>query len=152
MKRMPKIKSAMTAFPYSIEIHENLTAARAMMDEHGIHHLPVADDGRLVGVISTRDIDTALAAEPDTPASARGIRSCYSTDIYVVGLSTPLDEVLLEMAERHIRCAVVLKGDKLAGIFTVTDACLRFAELLRSIYQPTPEGEDDDGGDDDQAA
>jgi CBS domain-containing protein len=150
MKRMPKIKSVMTPFPYSIELDESLAAARVMMAEHGIHHLPVSDNGLLVGVISTRDVDTALAAQPETPASARGIRSCYSPDIYVVGLSTPLDEVLLEMAERHIRCVVVLKGDKLAGIFTVTDACRRFADLLRSTYEPTPEGDDD--GDDDQAA
>jgi len=151
MKRMPKIKLVMTPFPYSIELHESLAAARVMMAEHGIHHLPVSDDGHLVGVISARDVDTALAVDPDTPASGRGIRSCYSTDIYVVGLSTPLDQVLLKMAERHIRCAVVLKGDKIAGIFTVTDACLRFADLLRSTYEPTPEG-DDNGGDDDQAA
>ena len=148
MKRMPKIKSVMTPFPYSIELDETLAAARVMMAEHGIHHLPVSDNGHLVGVISSRDVETALAAEP---AAARGIRSCYSPDIYVVGLSTPMDEVLLEMAERHIRCVVVLKGDKLAGIFTVTDACRRFADLLRSTYEPTPEG-DDNGGDDDQAA
>jgi acetoin utilization protein AcuB len=149
---MPRIKSVMTPFPFSIDMHASLAAARAMMQEHHIHHLPVSDDGLLVGVISTRDIETALAAEAAMPAAGREVGSCFSSDIYVVGLSTPLDEVLLHMAERHVHSVIVVKGDKLAGIFTVTDACRRFVELLRTAYQPSPEDDDDGGGDDDQAA
>ena len=55
---------------------------------------------------------------------------------YVVSLSEPLDRVLHEMATRHLEAAIVLKGDKLAGIFTVTDACRSYAHLLRSIFPP----------------
>jgi hypothetical protein len=55
------------------------------------------------------------------------------------------------MADKHVRSVLVVKGDKLAGIFTVTDACRHFAELLQSQYPPTPEGISPDG-DDDQAA
>ena len=150
MKRMPTIKSVMTPFPFTIEISENLAAAQTMMSEHGIHHLPVSDDGRLVGVVSKHDIETALAGDPDTPAAARGVRSCQSPHVYVVGLSTPLDAVLIEMAEKHIRSALVVKRDKLAGIFTITDACRHYAELLQSHFPPSPE--DDAPDDDDQAA
>jgi len=151
MKRMPTIKSVMTPFPYTIEIDRDLAAAQEMMSEHEIHHLPVSDDGRIVGVISKHDVETALARDPGTPAAARTVKSCYSTQIYVVGLSKPLDALLLEMADRHYHSAVVVKGDKLAGIFTVNDACRHYAELLQSQYPPSPEddGPDDD---DDQAA
>jgi hypothetical protein len=55
------------------------------------------------------------------------------------------------MAERHIGSALVVKGEKLAGIFTATDAFRGFAQLLRTHYTPSP-NDDDDGGDDDQAA
>jgi len=151
MKRMPTIKSVMTAFPYTIEIDDSLAAAQDMMTAHDIHHLPVSDGGRLVGVISKHDIETALAREPDTPRAALGVRGCYNSHVYVVGLKAPLDSVLLRMADEHIRSVLVVKGDKLAGIFTVTDACLHFAELLQSQYRPSPDDNEPDG-DDDQAA
>lgn len=152
MKRMPTIKSVMTPFPYTIEVEECLAAAQEMMSMHDIHHLPVSDDGRIIGVISKHDVDTALASDPSTPAAKQTVKHCYSSSIYVVGLSKPLDAVLMEMANRHIRSAVVIKGDKLAGIFTVTDACHHYAELLRSQFRAAPEDGGDDSGGDDQAA
>lgn len=151
MKRMPTIKSVMTPFPYTIEIEDHLAAAQEMMTAHGIHHLPVSDDGRLVGVISEHEIETALVAEPSIDPASRGVRSCYNPHIYVVGLTAPLDAVLVEMVNKHVRSVLVVKGDKLAGIFTVTDACRHYSELLQSLYPPTPE-DHPSNGDDDQAA
>ena len=37
----------------------------------------------------------------------------------------------------HIGSALVVKGGKLAGIFTMTDACRSFGEFLRSIFPDT---------------
>jgi acetoin utilization protein AcuB len=152
MKRMPAVKLMMTPFPYSIEIDASLTAAQAMMEEHDIHHLPVSAAGRLVGIVSKHDIETTLASEGngETPESLT-VKSCCVSRIYVIGLAEPLDAVLHEMAERHIGSALVVKGEKLAGIFTATDAFRGFAQLLRTHYTPSP-NDDDDGGDDDQAA
>ena len=44
----------------------------------------------------------------------------------------PLDHVLTEMATRRVGATLVTRNDEMVGIFTTTDACLRFAELLRS--------------------
>ena len=38
------------------------------------------------------------------------------------------------MAGRHIGSALVVKGEKLAGIFTMTDACRVLADLLRARF------------------
>jgi CBS domain-containing protein len=43
------------------------------------------------------------------------------------------------MAERRIGSAIVVKGDKLVGIFTVTDACRALADVLK-----IPDSESDD--------
>jgi acetoin utilization protein AcuB len=139
-KRMPTIKSVMTPFPYTIEIDDSVHAARTMMDEHSIHHLPVADAGRLVGIVLKRDVDDCRVSLTST------VRSCYVPRIYVVGVGAPLDAVLFQMAEHHIGTALVVKGRKLAGIFTETDAFQHFAEFLQSHYLPSPDS--DDGGDD----
>ena len=51
----------------------------------------------------------------------------------------PLDGVLSAMGERHIDAVLVTREGRLAGIFTVTDACARFCEFLRAWF---PRGED----------
>ena len=60
-------------------------------------------------------------------------------EAFVVEMSIPLDEVLRHMASRQVEAAMVVKDGKLAGIFTRTDACQRFAEYLRAWAE-----EDDD--------
>ena len=40
------------------------------------------------------------------------------------------------MAQNHIGCALVVKNGRLAGIFTTTDACRHYSELLRTIHAP----------------
>lgn len=143
MRRIPTIKSLMTPFPYSVEAEASLEEARAMMMEHGIHHLPVTHDGGLVGVVTGRDLGLALDAKL-RPAADDGLTvGDVCTTPYVVETDERLDNVLLHMADQRIDAAVVLKDGRLAGIFTGTDACRGFGELLR---QELP------GGDGDQAA
>jgi CBS domain-containing protein len=54
-------------------------------------------------------------------------------DCYIVDLATPLAAVLRHMAEHRIGSAVVTRRDKLAGVFTATDACRAFADYLEDV-------------------
>lgn len=138
--RIPEIKSVMTPFPWHIHIEDSLSRATEVMAEHEIRHLPVTDGGELVGIVSERDIGLLLTPNlgPERQAGLTVGDACVR-DAYVVDLSTRLDRVLLEMAERHIDSALVVKSGRLAGIFTATDACRCFGELLRAQF-PDPGG------------
>ncbi len=138
MKHMPLIKSVMTPFPYSIETERSLGDARAMMHRHNVHHLPVMQDGRLIGVISERDvrIGASRGPEDDPPPDGLRVRDVCDARAYVVALNTPLDQVLLHMARTHTGAALVIKEDRLVGIFTTTDACRAYGELLKSMFSP----------------
>ncbi|MEO8225443.1 MAG: CBS domain-containing protein [Gammaproteobacteria bacterium] len=132
MKRMPTIKSLMTAFPYSVDTRASLADARAFMREHHIRHLPVTEGGNLVGSVSDRDINLILGpdfANPDEHSTQ--VSYAMVRDAYVVDMDTRLDEVLAHMAEHHLGSAIVTRHGKLAGIFTESDACRHFAEFLR---------------------
>jgi CBS domain-containing protein len=59
-------------------------------------------------------------------------------DVYVVDVDTPLDEVLLHLAESHVGSALVVKNGKLAGILTSGDVCRTLADLLQQRF-PAPE-------------
>ena len=137
LQEMPRVKMVMTPFPYSVEETEPLEKAREMMESYGIHHLPVMADGKLVGAITHRDVRRAFEQ-----GSAKGGRSGTVLDVpreevYVADLSEPLDRVLLKMAEKRLGVVLVVKDERLAGIFTLTDVCRSFSELLRREFPPS---------------
>jgi hypothetical protein len=45
------------------------------------------------------------------------------------------------MARHHIGSVLVVKRKKLAGIFTVTDACRSYGEFLRAMFPDPPDDE-----------
>jgi len=142
VKQIPPVKAVMTPFPHCIDSDETLPAAREMMAEHGIRHLPVIAAGQLAGVLTDRDLRLAAAPAlaPARPDPLR-VRDVTPHDAYVVDLNEPLDVVVLHMARHRIDCALVVKHDRLVGIFTMTDACRCLGGLLRSLF---PRGTGDD--------
>lgn len=119
----------MTPFPYSIAPSANLEQAAAMMEEHDVRHLPVCDaNHQVVGILSQRELRVGLAGGD---GNARGVLEVCTKDPLLVDLDRPLDSVTEEMAEMRIGSAIVMRGDKLAGILTTTDVCRLLTELLR---------------------
>jgi CBS domain-containing protein len=140
--RIPPVKSVMTPFPWVIQIEDPLSRAKQVMEERGIRHLPVTEDGEPVGVVTARDIRLLESAIQDPQRrAALSVRDACVLDAFVVETSEPLDRVLLEMARHHIGSALVVKGKRLAGIFTVTDACRSYGEFLRAMFPDPPEDE-----------
>jgi len=133
---MPVMTAVMTTFPYSVSPDDPVDAVERLMEEHAIRHIPVQVDGKVVGLISERDLHHRghgpLPLRDRRRASAVMLR-----DPFVVEINTSLAEVLEEMARRHIGCAIVLRHGKLAGIFSSTDACRVLAAVLRDRF---PEG------------
>jgi CBS domain-containing protein len=125
--RIPRINSVMTPFPYSVEATAGLDVAQEMMSRHRIRHLPVMDGTHLVGIVSQHAVDRARAA--DRRASPK-VHEVMRKDPCIVEIGEPLERVLEHMADRHLECVLVVKDDRLAGIFTVVDACRRFAQEL----------------------
>ncbi len=141
MQGIPPIKAVMTPFPYSIESGEPISMASEMMQQHAIRHLPVMEAGKLVGMLSDRDVRLVQDPKQEAPPDDRTAGDICTRDIYVVQLTDPLDRVLTEMAKRNIGSAVVVKQGRLAGIFTVTDACRLYGELLQSLF-PSQENQE----------
>jgi len=139
-ERMPTVGAAMTPFPYSVGPDASVLEVERLMQAHRMRHVPVQDDGRVLGIVSERELHQLVhAALPDTDRSHLRIRHLLRHDPYVTEMATPLDEVAQEMAERHLGSAVVLRHGKLAGIFTTVDACLLLAEFLRDRFPEGPE-------------
>ena len=139
MKKIPVLTTAMTPFPYSIDLDASFDEASELMGRHDVHHLTVTRDHRVVGVITERDMTSAMQLRSNLNDSAGlSVRDLYIADPYIVSVDEPLDNVLLTMAERHIGSAIVTKAGKLVGMFTSVDACRSFGSYLREHFpQPT---------------
>jgi acetoin utilization protein AcuB len=131
MRPIPRIKSVMTPFPYSIAPTASLEDAQAMMRDHDIRHLPVCDNNHaVIGILSEREMRVALALREE--ASLTVAEVCTKEPL-LVDLEQPLDVVASEMAQKRVGWAIVMRGDKLSGILTTTDVCRLLAEILREL-------------------
>ena len=142
MKKMPLLTTVMTPFPYSVDLDASFEEASELMAHHNVRHLPVTHDHAVVGVITDRDMTSAINLHSSSAgAGSLSVRDLYISDPYIVSVDEPLDNVLLTMAERHIGSAIVTKVDKLVGMFTSVDACRSFGEYLRGQF-PRPGGDE----------
>ena len=136
-KKIPYVGSVMTPFPYFVDTDDEVGEVARLMGEHQIHHVPVQQNGRVVGIVSERDLyhlgDRFL---PITDRARIRARDIMAYDPYTVAFDTPLNEVALEMAKRHAGSAIVLHHEKLAGILSATDICRILAEIFESEFSP----------------
>src|SRR3989338_8411588 len=101
IKPEPVVEQFMTAVPYSIDSRESLLKAQQIMDKHHIRHLPVMEDGHVVGILSDRDIKQACALRKETHFAELDVKTACVEKVYVVSPDTPLKKVALEMAKHR---------------------------------------------------
>lgn len=102
-----------------------------LMHRHGIRHLPILRDNRVVGVISDRDLRlfSGLSVAEKFQVRAADIMAEHPL---TVNAAAPLDEVAYAMSERRVGSAIVLDEEgQLLGIFTATDALNALIEIVR---------------------
>jgi acetoin utilization protein AcuB len=142
-KRMPIVGTVMTSFPYFVDARETAAHMERMMDEHAIRHLPVQENGVVVGIVSERDLHHRVKrAAPKSEKDKILARQIMVPDPYIVPFRTPLNEVVLEMARRRIGSVLVQREGKLAGILSAMDVCRIFGEYLESMFPGGKRGGD----------
>lgn len=128
---MPAISRFMTRQPYTIRKDAKMSEAHHLMRVHHIRHLPVLEAGKLVGIVSERDLHL-IETLPDGDPDEVTVEEAMVSDVYAVANEEPVDTVVERMAERKCGSAVVVdRRGKVEGIFTTIDALEFFADVLR---------------------
>ena len=129
---MPPVSHYMTAQPWTIERDASLREADQLMRAHQIRHLPILEDGRLVGVVSERDL-RLLEAGAGVNAATTHVDKAMIERPFVVTGDTALDEVVTIMSEHKYGSVIVMGREGVEGIFTSVDAGRVLAEVLQRV-------------------
>lgn len=124
------VKDCMQAIIITVSPHDTLSVARQMMDDLYIRHLPVVHEGKLVGIVTDRDLRQASSPSQghamDRPYGdgCHGMRvsDMMTQQLYIVSPDTALVEAAATLLEQKIDgLPVVDEAGVLKGLLTVTD-------------------------------
>jgi acetoin utilization protein AcuB len=119
------VGNRMTKEPITVETDELLIRASHKMQSGGFRRLPVVSDGKLVGIISERDLREHRGHFEQTK-----INGVMTEDPITVSPGTTLEEAAQIMLERQIGGLPVVAGGKLVGIITASDILRAFLDVM----------------------
>ena len=106
----------------------SIDKALELMQENRIRHLPVKDLGKVVGIISERDLLTHTGKDWSVMLKVRDI---MNPNLFSVYRNEGLGEVALQLSSQKVGSALVLdESGEVYGIFTTTDALNALVEIL----------------------
>lgn len=124
-----KVRDVMSTGLHTLSPEATLGDAVAVMSKQRIRHLPIVDDGRVVGMISDRDLKMALGPDAASlsldeidPRQADGEISWFMTEgVFTVQADASLREAGAMLVEHRVGALPVLDGRALVGVLSVVD-------------------------------
>lgn len=125
----------MTPDPVTVSPDATVGEARALLERHRIRQLPVVETGKLVGILTDRDI--GQASRPGRTPGRDGVallglikvREVMTRDVLTIGPGAGIGQAAGLLLTGKIGGLSVVEGERLVGIFTVSDALEALAEI-----------------------
>ncbi|MGI9951520.1 GGDEF domain-containing protein [Moorellaceae bacterium AZ2] len=128
---MPTVEGLLSQTLYTIEPWASVRRAATFMEYHGIGCLPVIDDeGKLVGIITSRDIKSS---HPN-----RLVADAMSREVITINPSTSLWEAHHLMATYKLERLVVVDDQRIIGIITsaqVMSELGKYVDVLTGLHK-----------------
>jgi CBS domain-containing membrane protein len=129
------VREIMMGSPVTLKPDETLDLANDVISLGRIRHIPIIEDGRLVGVLSERDMMGAATTtifglkRKSKSALLKSvlIKDVMKKKVVTVKPDTPIKDAAHLMKEKKIGCVPVVNEGSLVGLVTTTDI-LRYVE------------------------
>mgnify|MGYP003578574768 CR=1 FL=1 len=123
------VKEIMMSSPVTVRPGDTLQLASDMISLGCIRHLPVVENGRLLGILSARDVMAVGHKNRSALLKSMPIKGVMKRRVITVAPDTPIVEAARLMADKKIGCLPVLSDGTLVGLVTTTNI-LRYVEHL----------------------
>lgn len=120
-----KIREVMTHKVIGVGLDDDLEMARQLMMWGGFRHLPVISERRIVGIVTERDVLTALGSAAVKAGRRAHVRDFMRTPATTVSPDDDVESAAVLMAEKKIGCLPVIENEELIGLVTSTDLLAR---------------------------
>jgi CBS domain-containing protein len=129
LKTAVTVRDLMTQNPTTLDRNETLDLAESIMNLGRVRHMPVVEDGKVIGILSQRDLfRSALITSLGFGRKTTGalmktikIKEIMTEKVVTISPDASVKEAARQMMEKKIGCLPVLEGDRLVGIVTETD-------------------------------
>jgi CBS domain-containing protein len=126
---MMLVRHAMAESPATASPEMNAGDAAGLMVANDVGAIPIVEDGRLVGIVTDRDLVLRVMAERKDPRSVRIGDVATTRGLETVTPDTQLCDARALMAERRVRRLPVVKDGRLVGIVSLGDVALGSASM-----------------------
>jgi acetoin utilization protein AcuB len=130
---MLRVRDSMTRDVVTLGPEASAAEAWAVCGEHNIRHVPVVEEGRLVGLVSDRDLRDVRGGggerESDTPRWVR-LGDMMTRNIVTIHPLDTIEHAAREIYDRKIGCLPVVADGELVGITTSSDMMRTLIELV----------------------
>ncbi len=130
MKRNEPVTKIMSRHLVTVHHGDSLSKARQLMQERGVHHVPVVSGDQLVGMISYNDIlrvsfGDAFNTDPRAEAAVLDhtmtLEKVMTSDVSKLTEHSTIREAAELLAQGKFHSLPVVSGSKLVGMVTSTD-------------------------------
>ena len=144
---MLTVAEIMTREPYTLGPDDSLAAARKLMAEHHIRHVPiVSGDNCLVGVVSQRDVlaaaDSSLLDQKAERAQEEryiALSSVMTSPVQTIDEKASLRGTAMHLQQNRLGCLPVVRDQQLVGIITDSDFVAISINLMEQLEIAEPD-------------
>lgn len=122
-----RVKDIMTKNPLTVSPDSTVHTAASGMERCGCGCCLVESHGKIVGIITERDIVRRVAAKGAAPTSVR-VKSIMTTKLMAIKPDATVEEAVRIMGENGIRRLPVVGDEGLVGIISVADVARALAK------------------------
>lgn len=136
-----RVAELMSSKVFTVEPHDLIDRVFFLIHYEKIRHLPVVEKGKLIGIVSDRDLYKALGPKSNSNVLetnkdntqlhvvSQKVVHIMHRSVYTVAPDTSASEAAAIMVEHRIGALPVVEKDKLVGILSATDILRVFAKL-----------------------
>ena len=132
------VRDWMTADPQTVTAATPVMEAMQRLREGGYRRLPVVRDGKLVGIVTDRDLKEATPSKATSLSvyelnyllSKLTIKEVMTAPVTTIGPEDAIEEAALLMETHRVSGLPVVDHGKLVGILTITDLLRAFVRFL----------------------
>lgn len=137
-----KVRDLMEREVMTLSVTDTLDLADDIMRLGRVRHLPVLEDGRVVGLVTQRDllrtaVSSLLRLDPSRERQWLAkveIRTVMVTNVHTVAPDAEMRQAVSAMLRHKIGCLPVVENDRMVGIVTETDG-LRYLEHVLALAE-----------------